>query len=80
MMNQLSQQLLEMPIEDQVDADDGGFLNFMTVSSHHSLDDRIYLTAFPKIPAKKCSKCEEKGITVWVVPGKCCPDCGALVD
>jgi len=29
---------------------------------------------------KQCQNCAENGIIVWVVPGKCCQECGAYVD
>ncbi|KAF1999404.1 hypothetical protein P154DRAFT_231512 [Amniculicola lignicola CBS 123094] len=31
------------------------------------------------VPGRRCPCCLEKGDTVWVIPGKCCPQCGTPV-
>ncbi|KAK7542867.1 uncharacterized protein J3D65DRAFT_665185 [Phyllosticta citribraziliensis] len=28
------------------------------------------------VPGRKCPACLAKGEVVWVIPGKCCPQCG----
>ena len=32
------------------------------------------------VPARRCPACYEEGKKVWVIPGKCCPDCGTPVQ
>ncbi|KAF2146514.1 uncharacterized protein K452DRAFT_294082 [Aplosporella prunicola CBS 121167] len=32
------------------------------------------------VPGRKCPACLAKGETVWVIPGKCCPQCGTPVN
>ena len=32
------------------------------------------------VPGRKCPTCLSRGQTVWVIPGKCCPQCGTPVD
>jgi hypothetical protein len=32
------------------------------------------------MPARRCTTCADNGQTVWVIPGKQCPLCYALVD
>lgn len=34
----------------------------------------------PGVPARRCPACLERGQTVWVVPGKDCPQCGTPVS
>ncbi|EDU50812.1 predicted protein [Pyrenophora tritici-repentis Pt-1C-BFP] len=34
----------------------------------------------PKVPGRRCPACLERGDTVWVIPGKCCPQCGTPVN
>ncbi|KAF2675181.1 hypothetical protein BT63DRAFT_409287 [Microthyrium microscopicum] len=38
------------------------------------------LRQFMTIPARKCPDCAAQNQTVWVIPGKCCPRCGVLID
>lgn len=33
-----------------------------------------------QVPGRKCPACLAKGETVWVIPGKCCPQCGTPVN
>ena len=32
------------------------------------------------VPGRRCPACLERGDTVWVIPGKCCPQCGTPVN
>ena len=32
------------------------------------------------VPGRRCPACLERGDTVWVIPGKCCPICGTPVN
>ncbi|KAJ9633937.1 hypothetical protein H2199_009186 [Coniosporium tulheliwenetii] len=32
------------------------------------------------VPGRKCPACLAKGDTVWVILGKCCPQCGTPVN
>jgi uncharacterized OB-fold protein len=32
------------------------------------------------MPGRKCPNCLQGGKTVWVIPGKCCPQCGTPVN
>lgn len=32
------------------------------------------------VPGRRCPSCLERGDTVWVIPGKCCPQCGTPVN
>ena len=32
------------------------------------------------VPGRRCPACLERGDTVWVIPGKCCPVCGTPVS
>ncbi|KAF2459859.1 hypothetical protein BDY21DRAFT_336688 [Lineolata rhizophorae] len=32
------------------------------------------------VPGRKCPNCLAKGQTVWVIKGKCCPQCGTVVN
>ena len=32
------------------------------------------------VPGRKCPACAAKGQTVWVISGKCCPQCGTPVN
>lgn len=32
------------------------------------------------VPGRRCPSCLERGQTVWVIPGKCCPQCGTPVN
>lgn len=34
----------------------------------------------PQVPGRRCPACLERGDTVWVIPGKCCPQCGTPVN
>ncbi|KAF2682860.1 hypothetical protein K458DRAFT_306573 [Lentithecium fluviatile CBS 122367] len=37
------------------------------------------ITSMP-VPSRRCPACLERGQTVWVIPGKCCPECGTPVN
>ncbi|KAF2808557.1 uncharacterized protein BDZ99DRAFT_464422 [Mytilinidion resinicola] len=37
------------------------------------------ITTMP-VPGRRCPACLEKGETVWVIQGKCCPECGTPVN
>jgi cytochrome c oxidase subunit 1 len=41
--------------------------------------DSLPLQSMP-IPARKCPRCLENNSTVWVIPGKSCPQCGTPVN
>ncbi|KAI4641377.1 hypothetical protein J4E90_004314 [Alternaria incomplexa] len=32
------------------------------------------------VPGRRCPACLERGDTVWVIPGKCCIQCGTPVN
>ena len=32
------------------------------------------------VPGRRCPACLDRGDTVWVIPGKCCPQCGTPVN
>ncbi|KAF2186936.1 hypothetical protein K469DRAFT_570978 [Zopfia rhizophila CBS 207.26] len=32
------------------------------------------------VPGRRCPACLERGETIWVIPGKCCPQCGTPVN
>jgi hypothetical protein len=32
------------------------------------------------VPGRRCPACLERDVTVWVIPGKCCPICGTPVN
>jgi len=34
---------------------------------------------FKQVPGRRCPACLERGDTVWVIPGKCCSQCGTRV-
>ena len=38
------------------------------------------VTDLVKVPGRRCPACLERGQTVWVIPGKCCPTCGTPVN
>jgi hypothetical protein len=38
------------------------------------------ITHHRQVPGRRCPACLERGDTVWVIPGKCCPVCGTPVN
>ena len=32
------------------------------------------------VPGRRCPSCLDREVTVWVIPGKCCPICGTPVN
>ena len=52
---------------------------FMTVRASIFKPLSTFLLSFVKVPARKCPICDGNGQTVWVIPGKCCPNCGSYV-
>ena len=45
-------------------------------------DDNDDLWGEPEdpVPGRRCPSCLERGDTVWVIPGKCCTQCGTPVN
>jgi len=43
-------------------------------------DDDIWGEAEEPVPGRRCPSCLGRGDTVWVIPGKCCPQCGTPVN
>ncbi|KAH7123725.1 hypothetical protein B0J11DRAFT_435571 [Dendryphion nanum] len=44
-----------------------------------SMHDGVGIVTMP-VPGRRCPACLERGDTVWVIPGKCCPQCGTPVN
>lgn len=45
----------------------------------HELDSYSLVKLMP-VPGRRCPACLERGLTVWVIPGKCYPQCGTPVN
>jgi len=48
-------------------------------SENSSIDDPYGEPSDP-VPGRRCPACLERGQTVWVIPGKCCSNCGTPVN
>ena len=70
------QELLSTPVEHLCE---GYGQDPYNLSSHMPVGDPWPDPVNDPTPGRRCPACLERGDTVWVIPGQCCPACGTPV-